>query len=263
MNRSPGPTPSSPLITTRATSESVSSRSTRCCMRSVRMSRGRCTPGRSVRISWRPAAGSVATPRIARRVVCGRVETIATWDPTRALTRVDLPTLGRPARPTKPHRVTGTWPRPAITSAWRASISPASVSWSKPQRWRTPWTAASVRSSQCCGQIATSPSSRGPATGPEPSSGKARTSVGRSRSRCSRFSSRIRSESTSSTPRWPSATPAAASAAATAGRSSAGTSARSRVKCRAGRRRRRSAAPACGGRRPRRRSGRRRCPARR
>ena len=43
-------------------------------------------------------------PRIARRVVCGRTETIATWLPTIALTRVDLPTLGRPARPTKPER---------------------------------------------------------------------------------------------------------------------------------------------------------------
>ena len=66
---------------------------------------GRCTPGRSTRISCRSASRSVATPRIARRVVCGRTETIATWLPTRALTRVDLPTLGRPARPTNPERV--------------------------------------------------------------------------------------------------------------------------------------------------------------
>ncbi len=47
----------------------------------------------------------MATPRIARRVVCGRTETIATCEPTRALTRVDLPTFGRPASPTKPERV--------------------------------------------------------------------------------------------------------------------------------------------------------------
>ena len=60
-------------------------------------------------------------PRIARRVVCGRTETIATWLPTIALTRVDLPTLGRPARPTKPERFTGC---SAITRSCRASISP-------------------------------------------------------------------------------------------------------------------------------------------
>ena len=40
--------------------------------------------------------------------------------------------------------------------------------------------------------------------GPAPSSGKARTSVGASLPRCSRFSSRIRAASTSSTARWPS-----------------------------------------------------------
>ncbi len=104
MKRSPGPTPSSPLITIRARSDSASSRSTRCCMRSVSTSRGFCTPGRSTRTSWRPASMSVAMPRIARRVVCGRIETIATWLPTIALTSVDLPTLGRPASPMKPER---------------------------------------------------------------------------------------------------------------------------------------------------------------
>ena len=52
--------------------------------------------------SCQPAPASVATPRIARRVVWGRSETIATWVPTMALTRVDLPTFGRPASPTKP-----------------------------------------------------------------------------------------------------------------------------------------------------------------
>src|SRR5215203_3711602 len=113
MKRSPGPTPSSPLITRRTTSESASSRSTRPCIRLVRTSRGRCTPGRSTRISCSSFSVSVATPRIARRVVCGRLETIATWEPTRELTRVDLPTLGRPARPTKPERVIAAPPEPA------------------------------------------------------------------------------------------------------------------------------------------------------
>ena len=48
-------------------------------------------------------------PRIARRVVCGRTETITTWLPTIALTRVDLPTFGRPASPMKPERVTASF----------------------------------------------------------------------------------------------------------------------------------------------------------
>src|SRR5680860_895589 len=96
-----------------------------------------------------------------------------------------------------------------------------------PQRCRTPWTAASTWSEQCSGQIVTSPSSRGPAVSPAPSSGKASTSVGASTPRCSRLSSRIRAASTSSTARWPSATPAAVNAAATASRRSSGTSARS------------------------------------
>src|SRR3954449_2571953 len=76
----------------------------RDCMRSVSGSRGRCTPGRSTSTSCQ--ASAVATPRIARRVVCGLSETIATFWPTIALTRVDLPTLGRPARATKPLCVT-------------------------------------------------------------------------------------------------------------------------------------------------------------
>ncbi len=73
-------------------------------MRSVRVSRGRCTPGRSVSTSCH--SGVVATPRTARRVVCGLSETIATFCPTIVLTRVDLPTLGRPAMATNPERVT-------------------------------------------------------------------------------------------------------------------------------------------------------------
>ena len=67
-------------------------------------SRGRWTPGRSVSTSCHSST-RVATPRIARRVVCGLSETIATFWPTSALTSVDLPTLGRPASATKPERV--------------------------------------------------------------------------------------------------------------------------------------------------------------
>jgi hypothetical protein len=47
----------------------------------------------------------VTTPRIARRVVCGLSLTIATLWPTMALTSVDLPTFGRPARATNPDRM--------------------------------------------------------------------------------------------------------------------------------------------------------------
>jgi hypothetical protein len=42
------------------------------------------------------ASASVRTPRMRWRVVCGLDETMLTLAPTSALTRVDLPTLGRP-----------------------------------------------------------------------------------------------------------------------------------------------------------------------
>ena len=64
---------------------------------------GALDPGRSTSTSCQ--SGPLATPRIARRVVCGLSETIATLAPTIALASVDLPTLGRPAKATKPDRV--------------------------------------------------------------------------------------------------------------------------------------------------------------
>src|ERR1700743_1359715 len=82
-------------------------------------------------------------------------------------------------------------------------------------------------STQCSGQIATSPSSRGPGAGPSSSIGKESTSVGSSLPRCAAFSSRIRAASTISTARWPSSTPTAARAAATGSRRSAGAADRS------------------------------------
>ena len=103
MKRSPGPTPCSALRTMSAASLSASSDSTRDCIRRVSSSRGRCTPGRSTSTSW--MSPTVDTPRIARRVVCGLSETIATFCPTIALTSVDLPTFGRPASAMKPLRV--------------------------------------------------------------------------------------------------------------------------------------------------------------
>jgi len=41
---------------------------------------------------------------MARLVVCGFDEVIATFSPTSALVRVDLPTLGRPTKETNPAR---------------------------------------------------------------------------------------------------------------------------------------------------------------
>ena len=43
-------------------------------------------------------------PRTVWRVVCGRLEVIATFLPTRAFVRVDLPALGRPTKQAKPAR---------------------------------------------------------------------------------------------------------------------------------------------------------------
>src|ERR1700746_3738163 len=43
-------------------------------------------------------------PRMVCRVVCGRVEVIATLVPTSALVSVDLPVFGRPTKHTKPER---------------------------------------------------------------------------------------------------------------------------------------------------------------
>ena len=109
MKRSPPPpTPWSPLTTNSAASASASSDSTRRCMRAVSASLGRWTPGRSVSTSWYSVV--VSTPRIARRVVCGLSETIATLWPTIALTSVDLPTFGRPASATKPDLVIAATP---------------------------------------------------------------------------------------------------------------------------------------------------------
>ena len=88
------------------TSTSVSVERTRLSSRSPSSVRGRCRPGVSTMISW--ASGRCTMPRIARRVVCGRLLVIATFVPTSAFIRVDLPTLGRPAKQAKPERKA--WP---------------------------------------------------------------------------------------------------------------------------------------------------------
>src|SRR3954452_12294104 len=64
---------------------------------------GRNIPG--VSTSTICAWFSITMPRISARVVCTLRETMVTLEPTRALTSVDLPTLGAPISATKPQRV--------------------------------------------------------------------------------------------------------------------------------------------------------------
>ena len=64
---------------------------------------GRKIPGVSTRMIC--ALFSITMPRISARVVCTLRETMVTLEPTSALTRVDLPTLGAPISATKPQRV--------------------------------------------------------------------------------------------------------------------------------------------------------------
>src|SRR5215212_1585947 len=64
---------------------------------------GEKMPGVSTRMIW--ALSSITMPRIRARVVCTLRETIVTLEPTSALTRVDLPTLGAPISATKPQAV--------------------------------------------------------------------------------------------------------------------------------------------------------------
>src|SRR5436190_13188709 len=64
---------------------------------------GEKMPGVSTRMIW--ALSSITMPRIRARVVCTLRETMVTFEPTSALTSVDLPTLGAPISATKPHAV--------------------------------------------------------------------------------------------------------------------------------------------------------------
>src|SRR5579883_1251703 len=64
---------------------------------------GEKMPGVSTRMIWEWP--SMTMPRISARVVCTLRETMVTLEPTSALTRVDLPTLGAPISATKPQRV--------------------------------------------------------------------------------------------------------------------------------------------------------------
>ena len=59
-------------------------------------------PGVSTKINC--AVSVVWIPKIRWRVVCAFLDVILTFMPTMALSKVDLPTLGRPTKATVPHR---------------------------------------------------------------------------------------------------------------------------------------------------------------
>ena len=190
MKRSPGPDALLGVDQHQAASASASSSVTRRAMRSVSASRGRCTPGRSTSTSCQ--SGPVATPRIARRVVCGLSETIATLVADDRVGERRLADV-RPAGERDEPR-----PRPSPAPQQLAPAARAS----RPRRSRGPCRRGAARRGRrpraarpCArGQITTSPSSRGPAgSPPSPSIAKESTSVGASFARCSRLSSRIRS----------------------------------------------------------------------
>ena len=141
MKRSPGPTPSSPL-STHQRGVGVAELALDAALHALGQRVARALHARAGRRARAACRRVVATPRIARRVVCGLSETIATLRPTIALTSVDLPTFGRPASATKPRRgVTSPAARPgARASRRRRSRGPC------PTRCSAPWTTASRRS---------------------------------------------------------------------------------------------------------------------
>ncbi len=207
IQRSPGPMPCSPLTTNSAASDSDSSASTRRCMRSVSASRGRWTPGQVDEHDLRVGRAS-ATPRIARRVVCGLSETIATLPPTMRVDErrlADVRAAGERDEPrARRHQ--------RSSSACSASISPSSVSWSMPVRCSAPWTIASRRSSCARGRSRCRRARAGRTTArPRRPGRRARPSALAGRG-TRRLSAAIRSAPTYSIATWPSSTPADASA---------------------------------------------------
>ena len=76
--------------------------------------RGLCIPGVSTNTIW--VSGWFSTPWMRCRVVWGLSETIATFCPRIWLSRVDLPTLGRPTSVTNPDRKLTGRPYPENTN---------------------------------------------------------------------------------------------------------------------------------------------------
>ena len=126
MKRSPGPTSCSPFSMNSTASASASSRSIRFCIRVVSGSRGRCTPGQVDQHELpRRASGAVATPRIARRVVCGRFGHDRDLLPHEPVDQRRLARVRPPGERDEAER--GITRSSATTRSWSASISPPSV----------------------------------------------------------------------------------------------------------------------------------------
>src|SRR5690606_17020904 len=94
--------PSAPSTTNNTTSTSGMAARACCVMYSPSRCRGLCRPGVSTNTIC--ASSRVSTAWMRWRVVCGLSDTMATLAPTKRLTRVDLPTLGRPMTATNPER---------------------------------------------------------------------------------------------------------------------------------------------------------------
>src|SRR3954452_11428615 len=105
MNASPVPTGWSAGMQNTITSTSDSVSRTTSLSRLPSRLLGLCSPGVSTSTICPP--GRWTTPRMACRVVCGRLLTMPTFSPTSALVSVVLPALGRPTRATKPLRCGG------------------------------------------------------------------------------------------------------------------------------------------------------------
>ena len=99
MLRSWGPMAVTSTSTSRASMPSMAS-SMDCTMNSPSFVRGRWMPGVSTNTIWQ--LSPPITPITRLRVVWGRLDTIATFSPTRVFSSVDLPTLGRPTMVAKP-----------------------------------------------------------------------------------------------------------------------------------------------------------------
>src|SRR5829696_2583908 len=105
MNASPVPTGWSAGMQKTITSTSESVSRTTSLRRLPSRLFGLCRPGVSTRTIWPP--GRCTTPRMACRVVCGRLLTMPTFSPTSALVSVVFPAFGRPTRAAKPLRCGG------------------------------------------------------------------------------------------------------------------------------------------------------------
>ena len=114
MNSSPRPTGTSAGTQKPMTSTSDHVSRTTSLSRAPSSVRGLCRPGVSITISC--ASGRCRMPRIACRVVCGRDDVIAIFEPISALVSVDLPAFGA-AKPTKAR------PKPDPGSSGIAAVS--------------------------------------------------------------------------------------------------------------------------------------------